>query len=81
MAFEVSKRVVAESESTDRRPRPGVIEEVLRGDAATRRLGIASAGLMATRPSTPPRAAAREAHDAASALGTRHHGNAHPPEL
>src|SRR5689334_3868941 len=27
MAFEVGKRVVAESESADRRPRPGVIEE------------------------------------------------------
>jgi uncharacterized protein DUF1918 len=32
MAFEVGKHVVAESESTDRRPRSGVIEEVLRGD-------------------------------------------------
>jgi hypothetical protein len=32
MAFEVGKRVVTESESTDRRRRPGVIEEVLRGD-------------------------------------------------
>ena len=36
MAFEVAERVVAESESTDRRPRPGVIEEVLRGDPAPR---------------------------------------------
>jgi Domain of unknown function (DUF1918) len=36
MAFEVGNRVVAESESTDRRPRPGVIEEVLRGDPAPR---------------------------------------------
>jgi hypothetical protein len=36
MAFEVGKRVVAESESTDRRPRPGVIEEVLRGDPSPR---------------------------------------------
>jgi hypothetical protein len=32
MAFEVGKRVIAESESTDRRPRSGVVEEVLRGD-------------------------------------------------
>jgi Domain of unknown function (DUF1918) len=32
MAFEVGERVVAESESADRRSRPGVIEEVLRGD-------------------------------------------------
>jgi hypothetical protein len=36
MAFEVGKRVVAASESTDRRPRPGVIEEVLRGDPSPR---------------------------------------------
>jgi hypothetical protein len=36
MAFVVGKRVVAESESTDRRPRPGVIEEVLRGDPSPR---------------------------------------------
>lgn len=36
MAFEVGKRVVAESESTDRRPRPGVVEEVLRGDPSPR---------------------------------------------
>ncbi len=36
MAFEVGNRVVAESESTDRRPRPGVIEEVLRGDPSPR---------------------------------------------
>ena len=36
VAFEVGNRVVAESESTDRRPRPGVIEEVLRGDPSPR---------------------------------------------
>ena len=36
MAFEAGKRVVAESESTDRRPRSGVIEEVLRGDPSPR---------------------------------------------
>jgi hypothetical protein len=36
MAFEVGKRVVTESESTDRRPRPGVIEEVLRDDPSPR---------------------------------------------
>jgi hypothetical protein len=36
MAFEVGDRVVAESESTDRRPRPGVIEEVRRGDPSPR---------------------------------------------
>ena len=36
MAFKVGKRVVAESESTDRRPRPGVIEEVIRGDPSPR---------------------------------------------
>jgi hypothetical protein len=36
MAFEVGNRVVAAAESTDRRPRPGVIEEVLRGDPSPR---------------------------------------------
>ena len=36
MAIDVGKRVVAESESTDRRPRSGVIEEVLRGDPSPR---------------------------------------------
>ncbi len=36
MAFAVGERVVAESESTDRRPRPGVIEQVLRGEPSPR---------------------------------------------
>jgi hypothetical protein len=36
MAFEAGERVVAESESTDRRARPGVVEEVLRGDPSPR---------------------------------------------
>jgi hypothetical protein len=36
MAFEAGERVVAESESTDRRPRSGVVEEVLRGDPSPR---------------------------------------------
>jgi uncharacterized protein DUF1918 len=36
MAFEVGKHVEAESESMDRRPRSGVIEEVLRGDPSPR---------------------------------------------
>ncbi len=36
MALEVGERVVSESESTDRRPRPGVIEEVLSGDPSPR---------------------------------------------
>ncbi len=36
MAFIVGNRVVAESESLDRRPRPGVVEEVLRGDPSAR---------------------------------------------
>jgi uncharacterized protein DUF1918 len=30
MVFQVGERVVAESESTDRRPRRGVIQEVMR---------------------------------------------------
>jgi hypothetical protein len=36
MAIEVGKRVVAESESTGRRPRSGVVDEVLRGDPSPR---------------------------------------------
>ena len=36
MAFEVGNRVVAEAESTKRQPRPGVVEEVLRGDPSPR---------------------------------------------
>lgn len=36
MSIEVGERVVAESESTDRRPRAGVVEEVLRGDPSPR---------------------------------------------
>jgi hypothetical protein len=36
MAFQVGKHVVAESESTDRRARSGVVEEVLRGDPSPR---------------------------------------------
>lgn len=35
-AFAVGKRVVAESESIVRRPRSGVVEEVLRGDPSSR---------------------------------------------
>jgi hypothetical protein len=36
MAFAVGTRVVAESESTGRRARSGVVEEVLRGDPSPR---------------------------------------------
>ena len=36
MAFEVGSRVVAEAESTNRQPRPGVVQEVLRGDPSPR---------------------------------------------
>jgi Domain of unknown function (DUF1918) len=36
MAFDVGKRVMAESESTERSPRTGVIEEVLKGDPSPR---------------------------------------------
>jgi hypothetical protein len=36
MLIEVGKRVVAESESTNRSPRQGVVEEVLRGDPSPR---------------------------------------------
>jgi hypothetical protein len=36
VAFEVGDRVVPEAESTNRQPRPGVVEEVLRGDPSRR---------------------------------------------
>ena len=36
MAFEVGKRVVAESESTSRQSRCGVVEEVVRGEPSPR---------------------------------------------
>lgn len=36
MAFEVGNRVLAEAESTSRQPRPGVVQEVLRGDPSPR---------------------------------------------
>jgi hypothetical protein len=36
MSFKVGKRVVAESESTNRPPRAGVVEEVLQGDPSPR---------------------------------------------
>jgi hypothetical protein len=36
MAFQVGKRVVLESESTSRRPRAGLVQEVLRGDPSPR---------------------------------------------
>jgi Domain of unknown function (DUF1918) len=72
MAFKVGKRVVAESESIDRRPRAGVVEEVLRGDPAPRYrirwddghesiYTPASGALRAEqRPKKPQRAAARK---------------------
>jgi Domain of unknown function (DUF1918) len=36
MSFSVGTNVVAQSQSTTRGPRPGVIEEVLRGDPSPR---------------------------------------------
>jgi hypothetical protein len=36
MAFAIGTNVVAQSQSTTRGPRPGVIEEVLRGDPSPR---------------------------------------------
>ena len=36
MTFEVGDRVVAEAESTERRPRAGTVREVLREDPAAR---------------------------------------------
>ena len=36
MALEVGTRVIAEAESTERRPRAGIILEVVRGDPSPR---------------------------------------------
>ncbi|MEA2305780.1 MAG: hypothetical protein QOH43_3060 [Solirubrobacteraceae bacterium] len=36
MTFQVGDRVVAESESTSRPPRPGTVRDVLRGDQSPR---------------------------------------------
>lgn len=38
MTFEVGDRVVAESESTERRPRAGTVQEVLRDNPARYRI-------------------------------------------
>ncbi len=38
MTFQVGDRVVAESESTDRRPRAGIVREVLRESPARYRI-------------------------------------------
>ena len=71
MAFEVGKRVVAESESTGRRPRSGVVEEVLRcpGDLVV----VASqiGGVQANRVATPVSEGGDcERVDAVAELGT-----------
>ena len=72
MAFAVGRRVVAESESTDRRPRSGVVAEVVRGDPSPRYrirwddghesiYTPASGALRAEqRPKRPPQAAPRQ---------------------
>jgi hypothetical protein len=72
MAHKVGKRVEAESESTDRRPRSGVVQEVLKGDPSPRYrirwddghesiYTPASGALRAQqRPKQPPQASARK---------------------
>ena len=76
MAFAVGKRVVAESESIARRPRSGVVEEVLRRDPSPR---YRIRGTMATRASIRPRAALSALSHALSA-NARRQGNAKQPE-
>jgi hypothetical protein len=75
MVFEVGKRVVTESESTDRR-RARV--SLRKSCAATRRRAIASAGTTAARPSTRPRAAPFEPNNAPSGPQNRHHESSKP---
>ena len=74
MAFEVGKRVVAEAESTGRRPRSGVVEEVLRG---IRRLAIGSAGTTAMRALIRRQAARSGPNTEPTGNGERRQQNAH----
>jgi hypothetical protein len=75
IAFEVGARVVAESESTDRRPRPGVIEEVLRGDPSPRyRIRWDDAHETIYTPAS----GALRAERRPSSREARHQGNANP---
>ena len=78
MAFEVGKRVVAESESTDRRPRSGVVEEVLRGDPSPRYRIRWDDGHESIY--TPASGALRAEH-ARRGNGKRHDGAADLPEI
>jgi Domain of unknown function (DUF1918) len=75
MAFEVGKRVVAESESTDRRPRCGVVEEVLRGDPSPRYRIRWDDGHESIY---TPASGALRAERRARGNGERRHGNADP---
>ncbi len=75
MAFEVGKRVLVESESTDRRPRAGVIEEVLRGDPSPRYRIRWDDGHETIY---TPASGALRAEPAASARARRHHESANP---
>jgi hypothetical protein len=77
MAFAVGKRVAAESESTDRRPRSGVVEEVLRGDPSPRHR---SAGTTAMTASTRPQAVRCGPNNVPRGNGKRHHENGNQPE-
>jgi Domain of unknown function (DUF1918) len=76
MAFKVGKRVVAESESIDRRPRSGVVEEVLRVDPSPRYRIRWDDGHESIY---TPASGALRADNAPRGSGTRHHhGNANP---
>ena len=79
MAFEVGKRVVAESESIDRRPRSGVVEEVLRGRSVASLsdpLGRRPRDHLYARQRRPPgRTTPQDGN------GKQHHGNADQPEM
>ena len=74
MAFEVGKRVVAESESA---ADPALVS-LTRCCAATPHLGIASTGTMGMRASTRPRAELCEPNRARKGNDNRRRGNANP---
>jgi len=79
MAFAVGKRVLAESESTNRRPRSGVVKEVFRGDPSPRyRIGWDD-GHESNLHAVKRRAASRATPQ--DATGRHPHENVSPPEM
>jgi hypothetical protein len=75
LVFEVGKRVVAESESADRQPRRGVIEEVLRGDPSPRYRIRWDDGHESIYTPASGALRARQRHRASKPAGSRRHSS------